>query len=138
MMMALGHYVIAFDLGWVYSGSVGYVLKGHRNAIEQMRKTDIALVLKENLSLKYAKPYYRAPDLAIEIISDDLPEDAQQRLSDFLDNGTQQVWQVYPEQKQIIVHSPDGIAKKYEVGDMIVDDGLLLRFQLDVAMIFEE
>lgn len=137
LMTAIWEYVEDLELGLVYSGSVGFVLEGHRDDIQLMRRTDISLVLKENIATEKWEPYYRAPDLAIEIITDDLPYDVEHRSNDFLSHGTQEVWQVYPELKQIIVHRADGTSKKYGMEDTILGGDLLAGFALAVSKVFE-
>lgn len=138
LILTIGNHVNANDrLGRVYTGSVGFVLEGHREAIKLMRRTDISFVLKENITTNKHEPYYRAPDLSIEIINDDLPEDMEQRINDFLNHGTQQVWQIYPDTEQIIVYLPDGTSKKYGVDDKIDGGELLNGFVLDVSKVFE-
>jgi len=137
LMVSMWQHIENSNSGQIYTGSVGYVLEGQRDNIQLMRRTDISFVLKENITSDKWEPYYRAPDLAIEIISDDLPEDIVRRKDDFLNHGTQQVWQVYPDSEQIIVYLPNGTSKKYGVGDTINGGELLNGFELDVVKVFE-
>jgi Uma2 family endonuclease len=137
LMVAMGEHVKELELGRVYTGSVGYVLEGYRDNIQLMRRTDISFVLKDNITSNKWEPYYRAPDLAIEIVSDDLAGDMARRIKDYLSHGTQQVWQVYPDSNQIIVHLPDGTSKKYGVDGQIDGGELLSGFKLDLSKVFE-
>lgn len=137
VMMELWNHLEPLKVGQIYSGSLGFVLDGHRDAIQQMRLTDISFVLKENITEEKWEPYYRAPDLAVDVISDDLAGDLQRRTNDFLRYGTKQVWVVYPELKQIEVHYPDKTARTYGVDDTLDGGVLLSGFMLGVKKVFE-
>ncbi len=131
-------YVDKHALGHVYSGSVGFVLKGERNNIQLMRRTDVSFVKAEHLKFeKCDEPFYRAPDLAVEVVWRDFADDMFQRIQDFLVHGTEQVWVVAPSPRQIWVYLPDGTAKRHDMGDTISADDLLPGFELVVATVFE-
>jgi len=49
-----------------------------------------------------------------------------------------QVWQVYPDNRQIVVNHPDGTSRTYGVDDTLPGGDLLLGFALDLTMIFAE
>lgn len=136
-MLSMWQHLEQYKSGQVYTGSVGYVLEGQRDNIQLMRRTDISFVLKENFPSNKWEPYYRAPDFAIEIISDDLPEDIIRRKDDFLKFGTQQLWQIIPDDEQIIVYLPNGTSTKYGVDDTIAGGELLSGFELVVSKVFE-
>lgn len=134
----LGAFIIEENpLGRVYAGSLAYVLEGHRDNIQLMRLTDTSFVKKENLTDKKWEPYYRAPDLAVEVVYRDFADDMFQRIDDFLSHGTEQVWVVAPSPKIIWVYTQDGTAKAYRPGDTLLGGDLLPDFMLDVAKVFE-
>ena len=137
LMLSMWQHLEQYKSGQVYTGSVGYVLEGQRDNIQLMRRTDISFVLKENFPSNKWEPYYCAPDFAIEIISEDLPDDIIRRRDDFLGHGTQQVWQIVPDDEQIIVYLPNGTSTKYGVDDTIAGGELLSGFELDVSKVFE-
>jgi Uma2 family endonuclease len=50
-------------------------------------------------------PVPGAPDIAVEIISpSEGASDIRQKLDAYLNHGTQEVWQVYPRSKSVVVH----------------------------------
>ncbi|MDX1995711.1 MAG: Uma2 family endonuclease [bacterium] len=144
LMFKLGQFVMENHLGRVYAGSLGFVLKGTRDNIQLMRRTDVSFFKTENLKHeKQDEPYYRAPDLAVEILSGiaacgDQADDVFQRVEDFLLHGTAQVWIVAPSPKQILVFLSGGTVGIYRSGDTLPGGDLLPGFSLDVGAVFEE
>ncbi|MDQ7025988.1 MAG: Uma2 family endonuclease [Anaerolineae bacterium] len=125
-------------IGRAYAGSVGFVMEGNRDNIQLMRRTDVSFVLKEHVPTENRdEPYYRAPDLAVEVVYRDFADDMFQRIDDFLSHGTEQVWVVAPSPKIIWVYAQDGTAKAYRSGDTLSGGDLLPSFELDIAKVFE-
>lgn len=132
-------FVDEHGLGEVYQDQTGYILEGTKDNVILMLIPDISFVLKSRLVDDNPDDYYYlAPDLAVEIISPtEKAINIQAKLSHYLRYGVQQVWQVYPASKQIIVFLNDGSARIYKPGDMISGGDLLPGFMLDVATIFK-
>jgi Uma2 family endonuclease len=64
-----------------------------------------------------------APDLAIEVISpSETAEEIQEKVFDYLLAGTALVWVIYPRRRQIVVHSPDGVARTLQEQDRLEAD----------------
>lgn len=137
MTYFLGDFVKENSLGRVYAGSLAFVLEGHRDNIQLMRLTDISFVKAENITDKQWEPYYRAPDLAVEVVYRDYADDMFQRIEDFLNHGAEQVWVIAPSSQIVWIFLPDGTAKAYRSGDKILGGDLLPEFELEVSMIFE-
>jgi Uma2 family endonuclease len=94
---------------------------------------DISVFLNENLREigKYAS---RAPDLAIEIVSDDDKATIvfkKARL--YLEKGSQVVWIIFPSEESVVVMTPT--ARRWE-SDILTCPELLPGFSLEVAKIF--
>lgn len=137
LMVALAHHIRENHLGRIYSGSLGFVLEGHHNAIQLLRRTDIAFVSKNNIPRNNYEPYYCAPDLAVEVVKEHSSEDMNHRVSDFFRHGTEQVWQVYPHDKRIKVCLPNDQTETYDEHETIYASDLLSEFELDVSTIFK-
>lgn len=61
-----------------------------------------------------------APDLAIEVVSpSEKADDIQEKVFDYLLAGTVMVWVVYPRTQQVVVHTPDGIARTLKGQDRL-------------------
>ena len=78
-----------------------------------------------------------APDLAVEVVSpNETAEDVREKVLDFLRAGTPLVWTIYPRTNEVIVHTPDGLARTYGPGDTIEFPDLLPQFTCQVAELF--
>jgi Uma2 family endonuclease len=67
-----------------------------------------------------------APTLAVEVVSpNDRADDIHDRVQDYLDAGSRQVWVLWPRQRSVSVHRPD--ADTRELGpDATLDGGDIL------------
>ena len=132
-------YVIENPAGTVYADNTSYVLESDTHGVELIRVPDVSFVRTERIDReKPNSPHYQAPDLAIEIISpSESGAEIRRKLKDYLRTGTGQVWQVYPNTKEVVVYLPDGTGITYEIGQSIPGGELLPGFELDVAKIFE-
>lgn len=78
-----------------------------------------------------------APDLAVEIVSpSDTASIIQDKVQDYLAYGTQLVWVVYPRQRLVIVHHPDGTARTLQQTDTLGGETVIPDFSCQVADIF--
>lgn len=136
ILHALTQWVLTHRSGRVYPGDTSFVLEGAPHDIRLKRRPDVSYVRDEKV--KPTKGYiYGAPDLAVEVISpNERPTQIRQKLREYLDHGVKQVWQVYPESQEIVVHFPDGSAKTYRAGDTLLGGDLLFGFELKVASLF--
>ena len=123
--------------GRIYSGDTSFVLDGSVGNVKVRRKPDVAFVQTTRIQPTQGY-YFGCPDLAIEITSPtDSASDIQAKIDEFFHFGTQQVWQVYPNRKQIVIHLPNGTSKKHGVNDIIDGGELLAGFKLDLSKVFE-
>ena len=121
--------------GRVYTGDTVFVLLGTPDDIQIKRRPDVAFVADANV--KPTSGYiYGAPQLAIEIISpSERPIPMQRKVREYLKYGVAQVWQIFPELSEVVVHLPDGSAKTYGVDDTIDGGALLPGFRIAVKSI---
>lgn len=117
---------------------MSYLLKGTKENIEIMRMPDVSFVaLGREDDENPDEVHFLAPDLAIEIISpSECYSEIRAKLSDYLESGVKQVWQVLPERKEVVVNLPDGTAKTYPASEKISGGEVLPGFELLVADIF--
>lgn len=55
-----------------------------------------------------------APDLAVEVNPpDEGAEEVREEVRDYLEAGTRLVWEVYPRIREVVVHTPDGLARAH-------------------------
>jgi Uma2 family endonuclease len=57
----------------------------------------------------------------------------EQQVREYLEHGVQQVWLVYPESREIVVHLPDSTARTYRLGEVIDGGDLLPGLTVNVA-----
>lgn len=137
IISALTMWAIQHKAGRVYSGDTNFVLEGQPKNIILDRKPDVAFVHRDKVTPTSGFNYL-VPDLAVEITSpSDRPSKIQEKITEYLKYGVQQVWQVYPDTEQIVVHLPDGTSKTYGLDDTIIGGDLLPEFELDLKTIFE-
>lgn len=130
------NYAKANNLGRVYPGDTDFILEGVPGNIILMRKPDVAFVAADRVQDKIGGYYYLAPDLAVEIISpSDRPGKVARKLGEYLRAGVKQVWLVYPESQEVIVHSGGGVTV-YGINDTLHGGDELPGFSLPLKTIF--
>ena len=78
-----------------------------------------------------------APDLAIEVVSpNDLYNEVDVKVSEYLDVGVALVWVVNPEARTAIVYRSDGSARRLREGDEIDGGDVLPGFRCRVGDFF--
>jgi Uma2 family endonuclease len=79
-----------------------------------------------------------APDLAVEVVSpSETADEVREKVRDFLSAGTPLVWTIYPRTREVIVHTPDGLARTYEANDTLEFPDALPGFICSVVELFE-
>ncbi|MBC8078071.1 MAG: Uma2 family endonuclease [Chloroflexales bacterium] len=78
-----------------------------------------------------------APDLAVEIVSpSETAEDVRAKVREYLDAGTQLVWEVYPRTREVVAYAADGSARAFGPADTLQAPELLPGFACRVSEIF--
>jgi Uma2 family endonuclease len=133
--IALGTFVRQHGLGRVVVES-GFRLESQPDTV---RGPDVAFIRKERL-LEGSLPrafFTIPPDLAVEVVSpSDTASDMEMKVQDYLRNGTQRVWVVYPDSRRIQAFFPDGSALGYSEDTAIEDEELLPGFSLPLQEVF--
>jgi Uma2 family endonuclease len=98
------------QLGEVYSGDTGFLLQRDPDTV---RGPDVAFVRRERLSAEPTEGFFPgAPDLAVEVVSpNDLAQDIERKVQDFLKAGTAMVWVLYPDTRHVMVYRSRGEAR---------------------------
>lgn len=137
ILHALIGWALANQAGRVYPGDMDFVLEGTPDHIHIKRQPDVAYVSNARVQATSGY-YYGAPDLVVEIVSpsQSRPEMVQ-KANEYLRYGSLQVWLVFPNRREIEVHTAEGLPTVYAAGQTLSGGDLLPGFALDVAAVFE-
>ena len=116
---------------------VGYVVQ---RDLDGVRAADVSYVRQERIPESGIPEGFwnLAPDLAVEVVSPfETAEEIQDKVFDYLTAGTPQVWVIYPRRQQIVVHTPDGLARTLQAQDALQAPELLPGFGCKVEELFE-
>ena len=124
--MRLGYrlyaYVDAHGLGKVAAAETGFVLAREPDTV---LGPDLAFVRASRVPLEGVpeKHWPLAPDLAVEIVSPgDRPGAMAKKVAKYLGGGTQLLWVIYPEKRQVVAHQPSVVARTL-TGDDVLEGG---------------
>lgn len=79
-----------------------------------------------------------APDLAVEVVlPGETADEVRDKVHDYLTAGTPLVWVVYPRSKEVVAHTPDGLARTYSGDDWLEDPAVLSDFSCPVSSLFD-
>lgn len=118
----------------------GFVL-GLRADPERLRGPDVAFVTAEKLSEiggQSPRGFFRmAPDLAVEVESEERPKAMQQRIHDYLDAGTRLVWVIHSLDRSATVYRADGSARLLRESDALDGEDLLPGLVIPLSELFD-
>jgi len=79
------------------------------------------------------------PDLAVEVVSEsDTAKDLQKKIRQYLAAGTQAIWVVYPETREVQVFEADGTVRRLTPAHSLEAPNLLPGFSHPIASLFDE
>jgi Uma2 family endonuclease len=127
-------YVAAHDLGEVSGAETGYRLSTSPDIV---RAPDVGFVAKKHLKPMTGKYYTLAPDLAVEVVSPgDSARQIRRKVNQYLAAGTQLVWVIYPEDRDVDVYRPNHDPRTFKVGETLDGGDVLPGFTLLVKDVF--
>lgn len=115
----------------------GYILTRNPDTV---RGPDISYVRAERIPASGVPEGFwnLAPDLAVEVVSpSETADQVRDKVRDFLTAGTPLVWTIYPRTQEVIVHTPDGLARTYTSTMSLQFPDILPGFSCTVAELFE-
>ena len=65
-----------------------------------------------------------------------MADEVREKVHDFLAAGAPLVWTIYPRRREVIVHTPDGLARTYTGEDVLAFPDVLQSFSCSVAELF--
>lgn len=128
-------HVEANKLGEVFAAETGFLLGRNPDTI---RAPDVAFVRRTRLTNLPEQGFFPgAPDLAVEVLSpDDSASEVLEKVQNWLEAGTVQVWVVNPKNKTINMYEREGRVCVYHEADEVDGGELLPGFTLKVAGVF--
>jgi Uma2 family endonuclease len=125
------------QIGGGYVGvEAGYILMRGPDVV---RAPDVSYVRKERIPPTGVPDGFwdLAPDLAVEVVSPgQSAAEVREKVRDLLAGGTQLVWVAYPRTREVIAHTPDGLARVYAASDTLAHAEVLPGFACTVAELF--
>jgi len=125
------------DLGPVFTATNG--IQCFPDEPNKVRKPDVSFVKKARFAPQHLYEGYLtiAPDLAVEVVSpNDLGEELEQKIEDYLAAGIPLVWVVYPEVRTVSIHRGDGSVTKLRRHDELTGEDIIPGFRCKVAELF--
>jgi Uma2 family endonuclease len=132
----LGVFIEKHNLGEAFGAETGFIISRNPDTV---RAPDFAFVTKDRMTKQglTGRFYPAAPDLAVEVLSpSDSAADVQEKIDEWLEAGTRQVWVINPAKKTVHVHSPGRAVAKSRVGDTLDGEDVLPGLKLPVADLF--
>lgn len=137
IIFELESHVRKYGGGKIYSGEMAFELDNRGTTI---LCPDVSFVRANRTPPNLTKSFYKgAPDLAVEVISDsERSSDIQTKVDRYLRAGTSTVWCVYPEKREIVVHSLSQPRVVLSGSDSLDGGELLPGLSVSLATIFDE
>ncbi len=137
--MRLGRFLAAHvdenDLGAVYAAETGFILGRDPDTV---RAPDVAFVRKGRLETANPGGFFPGPpDLAVEVLSPgDSASDVLDKVNDWLNAGTNEVWIVDMKRRSITVSSRQQPVRAFHENADLTCEKLLPGFRLSLASVF--
>ena len=137
LTMLLASFAFNNELGETYAGDAATVIERDEFGRDTVRAPDLVFVSYDTWPRKLPSGLIEiAPDLAIEVLSPgNSGTDMRKKVRQLLGIGCRQVWLIYPDAREVDVHTNHGTLT-YRIGDTITCPDILPGFELAVSDIF--
>ena len=141
LIIVLGSFVREHNCGEVNGSSAGYQCfeEIFPDDPDRVRKPDVSFISADRLP---RQPIARGnctivPDLAVEVISpNDLSEDVEEKVGEYLRAGVRLVWVVHPQAKTIRIHRANGSVQVLRLADELSGEEVIPGFRCPVSEVF--
>lgn len=122
---------------------VSEMLFGLTPGSRRMRRLDVAFVSYQRWPrgrpFPTTDPWPVVPELAVEVVSpNDLAEDLQRKVKEYLDAGVQLVWLVYPQLAWVVAFASLQGVRGYGLSDTLDAEPVLPGFRLALRDLFDQ
>lgn len=103
---------------------------------DTVRGPDVYFVRADRVPPEGAPDTFRdlAPDLAVEVVSpSETANEVREKVQDYLAAGTPLVVAIYPKTRELVAHTPDGLARTYRADEIFTAPAILPGFACRVA-----
>jgi Uma2 family endonuclease len=125
---------------WVYPEGMSY--RCFPDDPARVRRADASLITLERMPLETYEDEGHCttvPDLVAEVVSpNDLADEVEEKLDEWLAAGVKIVWIIHPNQKTVRVHRADGGYAFIQASDTLTAEGVLPGFSIPVAELFRQ
>ena len=137
LSLKIGNYVVDNGLGIVTAADTGFILERNPEGGDTVRGLDIAFLSSSKVPAVLPDHLVElAPDLAVEVISpSNQATDMHRKIRQLLAAGTMLIWIVYPELRNVDVHTRAG-AITLNATDNLSGGDVLPGFEIPVREIF--
>jgi Uma2 family endonuclease len=137
VITALNNTVRPQRLGYVFGSQTGFRCFPARKGL--VRKPDVSFVIRGRFPDERIPKgdILLAPDLAVEVVSpNDLYEEVELKVNEYLSAGVRLVWVVSPSAKTILVRRPNKSCTTLDRTDTLNGEDVLPGFSCSVAELF--
>jgi Uma2 family endonuclease len=120
----LDAYVQVNPIGFVFMDGLIYILFTEGKRLRGSRVPDVSFIRKESIPKDWdiTRPIRAAPTLAVEVMSpDDKVEDVLKKVREYLRAGSEQVWVMYPGEREVHQYRHDDPNVRVYTGDATMD-----------------
>jgi Uma2 family endonuclease len=135
-LLLIGSFVKRHKLGLVFTAETGFYLSRDPDTI---RAPDVAFVRAERIPQTDDRSgfFEGPPDLAVEIVSpNDRFAEIVEKVNDYLNAGTLEVWVIDPRKRAVTLHAADGLPRVLADGETLTDSRALPGFAEPIAAFF--
>ena len=141
LIIVLGSYVEEHGYGVLNGSNAGYQCfeEIYPDDPNRLRKPDVSFISVERLP---KEPVVKGncpivPDLAVEVVSpNDLSEEVEEKVDEYLRAGVRLVWVVHPPRKTIRIHRADGTVQDLRQTDELSGEDVIAGFHCPVSEVF--
>lgn len=142
ILRLLDRYALENGTGYVYPDGLIYLLHGEGVGLKGALVPDVSYIRNENIpqGWNFERPLPGAPDLAVEVMSpDDKAEVILIKTRRYLEAGTEQVWVVYPDSRELHQYRREDAAntvRAYRDDDTVDVEALFPGLALRITDVF--
>jgi Uma2 family endonuclease len=135
----LDTHAAAHRLGWVFTEKCGY--QSFANEPKRVRFPDVSFIARGRLPNDQIPDGHMtvAPDLEVEVVSpNDVAEDLEDRVSDYLAAGVRLLWIIYPATRSASLVRSDGTAARLTEAQELSGEDVVPGFTCPMRFLFAD